>query len=771
VLVIPPLRQALPLSVRDIWQLNAYVNSGGRLVVIGHTYDLYGYGYNVAVLNTVFGFKIKLIWKSFVTSKRLDATCDVLCDGPSSLDTFQSAVNTSSLPQGARIEYAAGDHTHVFSLQIGSGSIVYISFSVNKKNVHSLYSKAFTQSSKMSNVTVRWPSRRWLTPPASSRYIPGTSGGSWTLDEVLIVKSKLWRLFSKMQSEAAFDELFPKGNPYSKFFDTYRPAGKMVRLGFHDCLLYSDLSGGCDGCLHWDGMGARFKHFHQKNLTGDNTTHNNGLAPVAELLEWIYTDPTFPERTPSLPQSLLDTGKSRADLWALAAIVGVEYTIMINNNVCTDKDFENPFSGKEGPFYPDLANGGIHCNYMQGKRGCEVKLARRIKFKYGRKDCAPTPHLSKLYATMKKESHPDPEANGVTTLQWFEKNFKFTYRETAAIMGAHTLGRSHKSHSLFNYEWVFRGGMQFNNQYYRNMVRWPDKMWDFNQHSRCIKKTTRGVRTYFRLKAQSDTKVGGPIQWVIQRSGFYPHEMEEMMLSSDMGLYYDFDVDDKKFPKGCTGLSNFKSHQTQSGRALFSNGVVECNLQTAKQSHDKPVHAIIVDYAKNQAVWMRDFIPAFEKMLSNGYAPNELSDGPDQFSNVICSDREDITNVHRYWLCFNTNQIGKNGFTIFSRHDRKILQWNAQLKVPEVGFLSGQHWSWIKGTRQLVNDQNHVLAVEGCARWVLEGEKIKCSETTRHIEPLEGKYLTRIGDASVLLSANIRNASNQTWVFLDWSTA
>jgi len=167
---------------------------------------------------------------------------------------------------------------------------------------------------------VRLAARRWLTPPASSRYVPGTPGGSWTLDEVLIVKSKLWRLFSKIQSEAAFDELFPKGNPYSKFFDTYRPAGKMVRLGFHDCLLYSDLSGGCDGCLHWDGMGARFKTFHSKVLTGDKVTHNNGLAPVAELLEWIYTDPTFPERTPSLTQSLFDTGKSRADLWALAQL-------------------------------------------------------------------------------------------------------------------------------------------------------------------------------------------------------------------------------------------------------------------------------------------------------------------------------------------------------------------------------------------------------------------------------------------------------------------
>ena len=30
-----------------------------------------------------------------------------------------------------------------------------------------------------------------------------------------------------------------------------------IRLGFHDCLRYEDGSGGCDGCLSWQGMGWR----------------------------------------------------------------------------------------------------------------------------------------------------------------------------------------------------------------------------------------------------------------------------------------------------------------------------------------------------------------------------------------------------------------------------------------------------------------------------------------------------------------------------------
>lgn len=51
---------------------------------------------------------------------------------------------------------------------------------------------------------------------------------------------------------------------------------------------------------------------------------------------------------------------------------------------------------------------------------------------------------------------------------------------------------------------------------------------------------------------------------------------------------------------------------------------------------------------RDQAIWIREFIPAFEKMVNNGYAPDEFDDGPDQFSEVICSHRENITNVHCY---------------------------------------------------------------------------------------------------------------------------
>ena len=64
----------------------------------------------------------------------------------------------------------------------------------------------------------------------NAAYVPGTPGGSWTKDELVTVKAKLYSIFRHNKA--------PK-------------APKVVRLGFHDCLKYADGSGGCDGCLNW----------------------------------------------------------------------------------------------------------------------------------------------------------------------------------------------------------------------------------------------------------------------------------------------------------------------------------------------------------------------------------------------------------------------------------------------------------------------------------------------------------------------------------------
>ena len=63
-------------------------------------------------------------------------------------------------------------------------------------------------------------------------------------------------------------------------------------------------------------------------------TNNNGLEHAVAILEELYVNPDFPKRTPKLPASLKGSGKSRADLWAFAAKVAVEYATEQNNFQC-----------------------------------------------------------------------------------------------------------------------------------------------------------------------------------------------------------------------------------------------------------------------------------------------------------------------------------------------------------------------------------------------------------------------------------------------------
>ena len=73
-------------------------------------------------------------------------------------------------------------------------------------------------------------------------------------------------------------------------------AAKMLRLGFHDCLKYEDGTGGCDGCLNWEGVGFRHTQGNPDYKYPDvGNTNNNGLGLTVLVLEHIYTDPKFPK--------------------------------------------------------------------------------------------------------------------------------------------------------------------------------------------------------------------------------------------------------------------------------------------------------------------------------------------------------------------------------------------------------------------------------------------------------------------------------------------
>ena len=89
-----------------------------------------------------------------------------------------------------------------------------------------------------------------ITPLLSSPGLP------WTTEETLIVKAKLTEVLDRRSSVVKeYLKLHPELGlstwPETKSLPN---AAKMLRLGFHGCLKFSDGTGGCNGCLNPTGM-------------------------------------------------------------------------------------------------------------------------------------------------------------------------------------------------------------------------------------------------------------------------------------------------------------------------------------------------------------------------------------------------------------------------------------------------------------------------------------------------------------------------------------
>eukprot|EP00756_Hemistasia_phaeocysticola_P021489 Hpha_TRINITY_DN15778_c1_g3::TRINITY_DN15778_c1_g3_i1::g.40632::m.40632 len=548
-----------------------------------------------------------------------------------------------------------------------------------------------------------------------AKYVPGTPGAEWTEEEMLIMKAKLWRLFDTSQSGHITWEwkyMHHAKDPDPKPSLTSRPVPLTLRMSFHDCLKYTDNTGGCDGCLNFQhgSVGNLNGPWYQLQLDLADVSPNNGLQDIVKILEEMYVNGAFPSKTPQLATSLRDSGKSRADWWAFCGIAAVEYAIETNNGVCDDANFE-----VEPGYTPsrwdwarmDPSNGGAHCNHAQGEPGCRVEIPRRIVFKHGRKDCI-TPDGG--YDTSKEERHPDPHTNGEGTVAYFTNDFGFNGREIVAILGAHTLGRLHMGTTMLPYVWIKSGGQMFNNQYYRNLVKKPAWFWSHAEGTKngCTKQTDawgeKGQARWL-ANARLHLKTGGPAFWIQEKlickdlcirddgratpkrdeaccgAGKKPAGaqckpdadrprgsnataednnvdggcerfkfhvgLDECMLNVDMGLYKQFGVQNG-IPYGCVGLEDFNLNEWRkswkAGTTFQShwskiNGrraEPECPYNKMEVGGSAPLHEIIEEFADHQDKWIEAFVPTFEKMLENGYAPGELTEGIDQYTGVEC---------------------------------------------------------------------------------------------------------------------------------------
>lgn len=538
----------------------------------------------------------------------------------------------------------------------------------------------------------------------------GRAGATWTKQEALMVMAKLHHIFKS--PAAAKKSILKLNGAYdcTTGFDDEGPqpcdgkdghddgsgdadmptAAKMLRLGFHDCVKYEDGSGGCDGCMRFHDQFRKYNDLasgnkRQLKRADALVNSNNGLGMTADALELIYTRKDWPPKTPKLSKSLQQLGKSRADLWAFAALVAADWAMAESNRGCRNE-------GVCGHVYNTLSDLPF---------ACEMKPNRWLKFKTGRRDCPantkPTPnkngfvttmdfelpkgHKYRAYETTNGEQQPNPSGNAQAIKAYFKEVFGFSAQETVAIMGAHALGEMHGTVSLFKYQWMFKQFKYLNNNYYRLLLNKPT-----NFVGSCDPFFATGgpggapATTSWAVRPIRKTVSAGPYLWFhlykrcpscykdkkgawvnVETEGSEKfrstqccschsqkaHQVadgcladvarDETMLPADMAMVADFDVDQYGVPGGCPDFPSewkrdniVKQYTTSANYRLdFYKTVPNCPENTVRDgAGQKSMSEYVHMYADDQNKWVEDFYSALEKMLSNGYG-NTLTDGPD----------------------------------------------------------------------------------------------------------------------------------------------
>ena len=185
----------------------------------------------------------------------------------------------------------------------------------------------------------------------------------------------------------------------------------LVRLGFHDCV------GGCDGCVDL------------------RNADNNGLSVPIDAL-----DPIVEKHEDK------QLGFTRADIWALAALVGADVA-----QPFPVADFSLETIGRQ-----NCEDANTSCTNDQGT---SVPC---------RQDRGPHRHL------------PHADITTADLFHFFSDEFSFNVKETVALFGAHTLGVLTRENSEFDGQdgWVV-DQTRLDNNYYFELVGNVDPDIDF----------------------------------------------------------------------------------------------------------------------------------------------------------------------------------------------------------------------------------------------------------------------------------------------------
>lgn len=318
-------------------------------------------------------------------------------------------------------------------------------------------------------------------------------------------------------------------------------AAKFLRLGFHDCV------GGCDGCVDMEDP------------------DNNGLLIPIKKLEQIVEE---------------HTELSRADIWALATLVGAREAQNTKTNAPEYRSFAFPGHGRQDCAHAQTGIGG------------------------------PKRHL--------------PSANMATgdVLKYFEEEFNFTADETVALMGAHSIGSASRKVSGFNgtHGWVPNND-KLSNGYYNVLVGLPESMEHVTDWiPRKVDNSDlrdQGINMPDRWEWQHD-KIGD-VNGAVKRDEEGRSDKDTVkewtiMLNTDIALARDFaDYFDSE-----TG------EVTCQWRCRGKEGSSKCDQVSVCPSASTLTQ--LSKYREDNNKWLRDFEKVLQKMLMQGYACNDASE-------------------------------------------------------------------------------------------------------------------------------------------------
>merc|ERR1719347_605368 len=592
-----------------------------------------------------------------------------------------------------------------------------------------------------------------LSLSGGAPYVPGTPGAPWTEEEILTMKAKFFHYFTNCDC-----------------------APKHLRLGFHDCIKYTDGTGGCDGCLNWKGMDVKLNPIAGgRNLKVEDGAGNNGLGKTVRALEEIYTTTNIPLQGPVLTASPKDLGWSRADLWAFGSMMAVEFGIMVNNAKCDEKNLTLGGASWDG------------CSHHVGDPWCKVNIERPFRFQTGRVDCKE--HDEEFpYKATKEEKHPSSQDPGKRTIQYFESEFPdLNGRDIVALMGAHTMGEPHFVISQFPYKWTSHGSRMFNNYYYRNIV--GEDRWFYNAEpwNQCVKIGNafgEKPKTLWAAHSRMTNERGGPVFWIhmnhvcpacpleqdlmnmplklqpwesdccnnkpegtfcrpdrdspdmeddnlnggCERTRFISGA-DEIALNAEMGLYKQFEVDNDGVIYGCGGLEAFNTSMRGTASSVWSSDP-ECEKQMIEYpaGSGEPLYSLFEEFAANQQNFVRDFVIAMEKMTANGY-PEGLTDAPDHWTDVTCVEPLKIGSAV---TCFKAEAPGSGDRMFIQSTWEKTEGWALQHDQDTGKLLVGpvedvetptpwQQWVWSESGNQLINLGTGIpMGVDGYSTFIIE---------------------------------------------------